>query len=166
MKTAALKRIPKSVTHFSAPDARQNKDLERRSDSIRSGYAFALIAGLALAAPAFAQTHAENLVLGKAIFTRDCSLCHDDSERMLNDNGPSLFNVIGRRVGSVDGYADYPPALQKANADHDRWTADRLDHFLSGPETMYPGTSMPMAFDDPRMRKAIITYLKTLKPGN
>jgi cytochrome c len=118
------------------------------------------------AAPAMAQTHAENLALGKAIFTRDCSLCHDDSPRLLNDNGPSLFNVVGRHVGSVAGYGDYSPALQQAGAKGDRWTADRLDRFLSGPEAMYSGTSMPMAFDDPRMRKAIITYLKTLKPEN
>lgn len=124
----------------------------------------ALILATALfAAPAFAQTHAENLALGKAIFARDCSLCHDDSPRMLNDNGPTLFNVVGRRVGSVAGYGDYSPALQQAGAKGDRWTSGRLDTFLSGPEAMYSGTSMPMAFDDPRMRKAIITYLKTLK---
>lgn len=121
-----------------------------------------LMGSIAVAMPAMAQTRAENLTLGTAIYNRDCALCHDNSEHMLNDNGPALFGVVGRRVASVDGY-DYSPALQAANAKHDRWTYSRLDKFLTNPTLMYPGTSMPMNFDDPRMRKAILTYLKTLK---
>ena len=117
---------------------------------------------LCIALPALAQTKAENLTLGTAIYNRDCALCHDNSEHMLNDNGPALFGVVGRQVASVDGY-DYSPALRAANAKHDRWTYGRLDKFLTNPTLMYPGTSMPMNFDDPRMRKAILTYLKTLK---
>ena len=122
-----------------------------------------LTAGLlCVALPAMAQTKAENLTLGTAIYNRDCALCHDNSEHMLNDNGPALFGVVGRQVAAVEGY-DYSPALQAANAKHDRWTYGRLDKFLTNPTLMYPGTSMPMNFDDPRMRKAILTYLKTLK---
>lgn len=121
-----------------------------------------LLGSIAIAAPSMAQTRAENLALGSAIYTRDCALCHDNSEHMVNDNGPALFGVVGRQVASVDGY-DYSPALKAANAHHDRWTYGRLDKFLTNPTLMYPGTSMPMNFDDPRMRKAILTYLKTLK---
>ena len=124
----------------------------------------ALVA-ISLSGTALAQTRAENLSLGSAIYTRDCALCHDNSEHMLNDNGPALFGVVGRRVAAVDGY-DYSPALKAANAHHDHWSYDRLDRFLTNPPLMYPGTSMPMNFDDPRMRKAILTYLKTLKPHN
>jgi cytochrome c2 len=50
---------------------------------------------------------------GKLIFQTHCALCHDDSEHMLNDNGPALFGVVGRRVGSVPGY-DYSEALRDA----------------------------------------------------
>src|SRR3982750_2457769 len=96
---------------------------------------------LSAAMPATAQTKAENLTLGTAIYNRDCALCHDNSEHMLNDNGPALFGVVGRRVASVDGY-DYSPALKAANAKHNRWTYSRLDKFLTNPELMYPGTSM------------------------
>lgn len=123
------------------------------------------IGGLAFAGSVLAQSRAENLTLGTMIYNRDCALCHDNSEHMLNDNGPALFGVVGRRVGSVEGY-DYSPALKAANAKGNHWSSSRLDKFLTNPETMYSGTSMPMNFDDPRMRKAIVTYLKTLKAGS
>lgn len=101
--------------------------------------------------------------VGAALYFRACSLCHDDSEHMLNDNGPALFGVVGRRVGSVEGF-DYSPALKKANFWRHKWTEKRLDRFLSGPQHMYTGTDMPMMFNDPKVRHALIAYLKTLTP--
>ena len=100
---------------------------------------------------------------GAGIFYQNCGLCHDDSQHMINDNGPALFGVVGRRVGSVEGYT-YSPALQKANHHGDRWTEARLNSFLSGPQHMYTGTNMPMMFNDPKVRLALIAYLKSLQP--
>ncbi len=101
--------------------------------------------------------------VGAGVFYQACGLCHDDSEHMLNDNGPALFGVVGRRVGSVEGY-DYSPALRKANRKGHVWTEARLDTFLAGPQHMYTGTNMPMMFNDPKVRHALIAYLKTLTP--
>lgn len=103
--------------------------------------------------------------VGAALFYRACGLCHDDSEHMLNDNGPALFGVVGRRVGSVEGYA-YSPALQTGNRKGHTWTEKRLDEFLAGPQHMYTGTDMPMMFNDPKVRQALIAYLKSLKSEN
>ncbi|ESQ82684.1 hypothetical protein AEAC466_16220 [Asticcacaulis sp. AC466] len=102
---------------------------------------------------------------GARIFTQQCSLCHDDSQHMVNDNGPALFGVVGRPVGSVDGY-NYSPALQRAGQSGDVWTVKQLDRFLTGPEAMYAGTGMPMHFRTTQERAAIIAYLKTLRTKN
>ena len=103
-----------------------------------------------------------DVALGEKIYDRHCSLCHDNSQHMINDSGPALFGVVGRRVASVEGY-DYSPALEEAGRRGERWTQKRLDRFLTNPMTMHPGTGMPMNFDRPADRKAIIAYLKTLK---
>lgn len=127
---------------------------------------FMLVAGAAIAAfttaSAKAEDHEDPLSLGKAIYTRDCSLCHDNSPHMLNDTGPALYGVVGRQVGSLSGFS-YSPALTAARDHGDHWSSDRLDAFLTNPEAMYPGTGMPMNFEDPRMRHAVIAYLQTLK---
>ena len=99
---------------------------------------------------------------GKLIFQTHCALCHDDSAHMLNDNGPALFGVVGRTVGSVPGY-DYSQALRDAGQHGDRWTERRLDDLLQKPTGVYGGTTMPMNFSKVADRKAIIAYLKTLR---
>ncbi|ESQ90346.1 hypothetical protein ABAC460_09330 [Asticcacaulis sp. AC460] len=99
---------------------------------------------------------------GAALYFKACGLCHDDSAHMLLDTGPPLFGVVGRKVGSVEGF-DYSPALQKANRKGHRWSEKRLDKFLSGPQHVYTGTDMPMMFNDPKVRHNLIAYLKTLK---
>jgi cytochrome c len=123
-----------------------------------------ILSGFALAALGAGAVTAEplNIALGRNIFEAHCSLCHDNSKHMINDVGPALFGVVGRRVASVEGY-DYSPALEAAGRDGKKWTEGRLDRFLSNPMTMHPGTDMPMNFDRPEDRKAIIAYLKTLK---
>jgi cytochrome c2 len=103
----------------------------------------------------------QDVARGRAIFNAHCANCHDNSEHMLNDTGPALFGVVGRHVGSVEGY-NYSPALQKANSAGDVWSEAALDRFLRQPYAMHPGTEMGMNFDKRSDRKAIIAYLKTL----
>jgi cytochrome c len=110
---------------------------------------------------ATANTRAE-WVLGARMYTDHCALCHDNSMHMLNDTGPALFGVVNRKVGSLSEYT-YSPVMQAARDRGDVWTNKRLDEFLTSPEAMYPGTGMPMNFGDPKTRKAIITYLRSLK---
>jgi len=100
---------------------------------------------------------------GHAIFQARCSLCHDDSEHMLNDVGPALFGVVNRPVGSVPGYG-YSPALTAAHARGERWTVKKLKRLLVEPTHVYSGTSMPAAIDDADDRKAMVAYLMTLRP--
>lgn len=120
------------------------------------------LAALDLAASDAAAADTANVAAGRAIFENQCALCHDNSPHMVNDIGPALFGVVGRRVGGVAGYT-YSPALQTAYDHHERWSRRRLDRFLTQPALMHPGTDMPMNFADPATRKAIIAYLKTLR---
>lgn len=125
--------------------------------------AIALLAATAAVMTAPAQAGSLDMAQkGKLIFQTHCALCHDDSAHMLNDNGPALFGVVGRTVGSVPGY-EYSEALHGAGLRGDRWTERRLDALLQKPTGVYGGTTMPMNFSNVADRKAIIAYLKTLR---
>ena len=103
------------------------------------------------------------ILRGQAIFQNRCAICHDDSQHMLNDVGPALFGVVNRRVGSVQGYR-YSPVLKTAGQHGDRWTIERLDRLLTEPTSAYYGTSMPAAIASAADRRAMLAYLKTLRP--
>ncbi len=77
-----------------------------------------------------------------------------------NGIGPSLRGVIGRKAGSLPGYA-YSAALQKSGI---VWTPARLDNWLSGPMDLVPGTKMSFGgYAGPKQRQAVIAYLETLR---
>lgn len=81
---------------------------------------------------------------------------------MINDIGPALFGVVGRRVGSVDGY-NYSPALMEGYARGDVWTPATLDSLLTNPDHVHPGTGMPFRIKGAKERAGVIAYLKTLR---
>ena len=110
----------------------------------------ALVAG---ASPADAQA-AGDPAKGKTVYAR-CAACHD-----LNTGatrlGPSMKGVIGRKSGSVPGYA-YSPAM-KAKAV--TWNAQTLDAYLAAPAKFIPGNKMPFAgLPNPQDRADVIAYL-------
>lgn len=74
---------------------------------------------------------------GENIFLRACVQCHSTTDVM--HVGPPIASIIGRDIGSIDGYA-YSQALQEAEGE---WTRDRLEALLSDPAAAFPGTSMP-----------------------
>src|SRR6056297_557607 len=58
---------------------------------------------------------------GERVFNQ-CRACHmvEDGQ---NGVGPHLYDVVGREVGSVEGYASYSGALSEVA---DVWTAENL----------------------------------------
>ena len=68
---------------------------------------------------------------------RACQACHV-VEPGVNGVGPSLYGVVGRAAGSVDGF-NYSGALTEVV---DVWTPEHLNEFLAGPKSYAPGTSM------------------------
>ena len=83
---------------------------------------------------------------GSVVFNSKCASCHSitSDETIV---GPSLHNVSGRRVGSIEGFP-YSEALEGRN---ERWTETRLRRFLSDPDAEFHGTNMtrvPLTFPE------------------
>lgn len=111
---------------------------------------FALFAA-ALAAPP------GDPVAGKQQYDAKCGGCHSvDANRI----GPLHRGVVGRRPGSVPGYA-YSPAVKGLGG---AWTPARLDLWLQGPQKVAPGSKMYLSVADPVVRRNIIAYLQSVSP--
>ncbi|MBV8132749.1 MAG: cytochrome c family protein [Alphaproteobacteria bacterium] len=92
---------------------------------------------------------------GETVFKKNCAICHT-VDAGKNKIGPSLAGVVGRKAGSVPGFA-YSAANKKSG---DTWDAQTLDTYLTDPRKFMPGTKMVFAgLKNPEDRKALIEYL-------
>ena len=96
---------------------------------------FALVAVLlGVAAPAFAGDAAE----GEEVFNKRCKTCHaviDASGNAIvkgGKTGPNLFGVIGRQIGTGDGF-NYGPGLVAAGADGSVWDEASVAAYVVDP---------------------------------
>ena len=62
-------------------------------------------------------------VAGQAVFKSQCTTCHSPAAGK-NLIGPSLFGVVGRKTGSIQGYK-YSVGNQNANLTWDDATLDK-----------------------------------------
>ncbi len=112
----------------------------------------ALAIALALgAAPALAAT-------GQELFNDKCAECHTVDGTSFT--APTLKGVVGRKIASLPDY-QYSPGLKAKKGGE--WTESALDTFLFNPRGFAPGTEMFVGAPDPKERKAIIGYLKSVK---
>ena len=95
---------------------------------------------------------------GATLFKQQCAVCHTTNLTDHVRQGPSLFNIVGRRAGSVDGFK-YSAGF--ANADF-AWDDAKLDAWISNPQELIPGSVMAYRQAKPEVRAAIIIYLKEL----
>lgn len=97
---------------------------------------------------------------GERQFMRKCSICHSIEAGPSRKAGPSLFNLFGRRAGTVQGYP-YSPTLSGSDIVWNEETIDAL--FDIGPDHYIPGSKMPMQViagaDD---RADLIAFLKSV----
>jgi cytochrome c len=107
---------------------------------------------------AFADVYAAaDAGAGEKLF-RACQACHK-VEAGANGTGPTLHGVVGREVGSVDGYS-YSGALVEVA---DVWTPENLSDFLENPKAFAPGTKMTYkGMDDVEDRANLIAWLDGL----
>jgi cytochrome c len=117
------------------------------------------LAGLLGMTGAYAQTAPMplqgNSARGEELY-QSCTGCHSIDE---NDIGPKHRGVVGRKAGTVAGYA-YSSALKASGL---VWDMGNLNRWLSNPSAMVPGTKMYFLLADPRDRADIIAYLAELK---
>ena len=95
---------------------------------------------------------------GPTLFKQQCATCHTNNLTDAVRQGPSLFGIVGRRAGSIDGF-HYSAGLAKADF---AWDDAKLDAWITNPQQMIPGTVMAYRQAKPEVRAAIIAYLKEL----
>lgn len=118
--------------------------------------ATALILSLGGALPMSAR--AADPDAGQAVFKTQCGICHSPLQGK-NMVGPSLFGIIGRKSGSIEGF-HYSAANKASDI---TWNADILDKYLTSPREVVPGTIMTYAgLKDDAKRADLIAWLETL----
>lgn len=111
-----------------------------------------VLAGAADAAPATPKGDAPH---GQQIFAR-CSVCHTIGQTG-GKMGPALNGVVGRKAGSVAGYA-YSPAMKNSGL---TWDAATLARFLQAPMKTVPGTKMFFpGLASPQDQADVVAFLK------
>ncbi len=96
---------------------------------------------------------------GEGVFKK-CRACHQVGEGAVNRSGPQLNGLIGRTIGSAEGFG-YSNVFNDANAAGEVWTVETLSAFLENPKGAMSGTKMSFAglrsADD---RAALLAYLQ------
>jgi cytochrome c len=115
--------------------------------------ALTLALALFLSGPSWAADEA-----GKGVFNNNCRTCHSWKE---GDNrlGPNLHGIIGRKAGSVSGFA-YSESMKSSGI---TWDESSLDKFISNPDSLVPNNKMKpfTGIADAATRKQIIEFLKS-----
>ena len=113
---------------------------------------------------------AAEVAVGKVLFSRKCAKCHAADEP-VNDIGPSLYQVVGRRAGTLPDY-DYSSSIRSSGL---VWTEENLLKYINDPHALLPcrkiqiralsmcsGIHMKFqGFKNPYAAKAVVAYLKS-----
>lgn len=94
---------------------------------------------------------------GEAVF-RKCATCHTVEQGGANKQGPNLWALLGRPVGSHAGFS-YSSAL----ADHGgTWTYELFNAYMANPRAAIPGNVMSFAgLSKAQDRANLVAYLTT-----
>ena len=93
---------------------------------------------------------------GARVF-RACAACHGVTAQDTNLAGPTLHQIMGRRIASLNGY-EFSRALVGMDI---VWTLETIGKlFEVGPTVFTPGTKMPeQRITDPADRRALVEWL-------
>ena len=96
-----------------------------------------------------------DVATGEKVFKK-CAACHSIIKGGKNAIGPALYNVVGRKIGSVAEYK-YSKALAAYGKE---WTFEELNGFLIKPAKWIKGTKMAYAgLRKEKDRASVIKYL-------
>lgn len=120
-------------------------------------FAAGLLASL-IAAPVAADVVAGNVEKGEELF-QHCAFCHStvEGEHRI---GPSLFGVIGRQMGTAEGY-EYSEGMTAYDF---KWSSGLLSAWLVLPTSLVPETKMNFkGLNNRQDIEHVIAYLTSLK---
>ena len=125
---------------------------------MKTTIALAFFASAAMTSGALAAD-AGNAAAGKEIFSHTCQNCHA-VEIGVNKVGPTLWNVVDRKMASIPDY-NYSPAMK---AETGAWSTKELDAYLADPRGDKHGVKMFFkGLPGEQDRANVIAYLQTLK---
>ncbi|RLJ62642.1 c-type cytochrome [Sulfurisoma sediminicola] len=100
-----------------------------------------------------------DLAAGARFFERKCSQCHDGTRDGAHAKGPLLWNVFGRKAGTIAGFV-FSDAMRKSGH---TWNFATLDYYLADTEVAVPGKAMDfVGIPDAKLRAAVVAYVRTL----
>ncbi|MDF2141707.1 cytochrome C [Paenirhodobacter sp. CAU 1674] len=132
---------------------------------------YATLAALALATPSFAQ----DVAVGEKEFGK-CKACHmivaDDGTEIVKGGkvGPNLYGVVGRHVGSVEGFK-YKDSIKSVGESGMVWDEAELAAYMTDPaawlkeKTGDPAAKSGMTHKQKKNQPDIAAYLASLKPA-
>lgn len=97
---------------------------------------------------------------GAKVFKK-CASCHTTENGGADKTGPNLWNIVDRRIGSVDGFK-YSKPMAEYGQDKN-WSYEELNGFLWKPRAFLPKTKMGFAgIKKVKERADLILYLRSL----
>ncbi|MDQ2091413.1 c-type cytochrome [Marimonas arenosa] len=124
--------------------------------------AAALALGVAVAAPAWGEGHAEPIgdaEAGAEVFDY-CVGCHEVGAGAENGIGPHLNGIFGRTAGSIENYK-YSKGLTREGKLGMVWDLEHLDAYLTNPKALVSDTRMSFdGLDDKTERDDVLAYLR------
>ena len=119
-----------------------NNDTEQPAADAQSGDIMALFASVSIQE-------------GEKVF-KSCAACHSIAKGGKNKIGPALYNVLGRKAGSLADYKYSKSMVAFAK----EWTPQEMNGFLIKPKEWVKGTKMSYAgIKKPKDRAAVILYM-------
>jgi cytochrome c len=122
------------------------------------GLAFCSATSMVVVAPAQMSLPEAKPVDGAALFKQQCATCHTTNASDPARQGPTLFNIVGREAGAIEGFR-YSAGFATAKF---KWDEQKLDARLTDPQAVIPGAVMPYRQAKSEIRIAIVSYLKEL----
>lgn len=96
---------------------------------------------------------------GAKYFDRKCAQCHDHQKQGGHSKGPHLWNIMGRKAGTMPGF-EYSEAMKKSGHS---WNYATLNYYLTRTDRAVPGRSMNfrgIRQDDKRAN--LLLFIRTL----
>ena len=98
-----------------------------------------------------------DLAHGEKVFKK-CSACHMIASDGKNMIGPNLWNVIGRKAGSVSDYKYSKAMVAYAK----QWSFEEMNSYLIKPQAYIKGTKMAFAgLRKEKDRDSVILYMNS-----